>query len=143
MLMSFEDIDTLARTIYGEARGEFAKTGIATFIAVANVVFNRTKRKSFWGGSIRDICLQPKQFSCWNAQDPNYAPLKKVMRGEMVFDLCWNVAQNVLEEKWPDLTKGADHYHALSVAPFWALGRKPLLTLGNHVFYQLCKETIS
>ncbi|MDR0406967.1 MAG: cell wall hydrolase [Holosporales bacterium] len=142
MFISLEDVDILARTVYGEARGEFAKTGIAALIAVANVIFNRGQRKTFWGGSIRDICLQPQQFSCWNVQDPNYILIKKIMRGEMLFDLCWDIAQNVLKEKWPDLTKGADHYHALSVAPFWALGKKPLLTLGHHVFYKLSKEVL-
>jgi spore germination cell wall hydrolase CwlJ-like protein len=142
MIISLEDIDILARTIYGEARGEFSNTGMAALIAVANVVFNRSKKMSFGGGSIRDICLQHKQFSCWNLKDPNRVAIKKVMRGEILFDLCWKTAQNVLEEKWPDLTKGADHYHTVMATPSWALGKKPLLTLGRHIFYNLYKETV-
>jgi spore germination cell wall hydrolase CwlJ-like protein len=142
MIISLDDIDVLARTIYGEARGEFLDTGIAALIAIANVALNRSKKPSFWGGSIRDICLQPKQFSCWNPRDANYALIKKVMRGEMLFDTCWQTAQNVLEEKWPDITKGADHYHTVSVKPFWAVGKKSLLTLGHHVFYNLYKENV-
>ncbi|MDR2417292.1 MAG: cell wall hydrolase [Holosporales bacterium] len=141
MIISLEDIDILARTIYGEARGEFSSTGMAALIAVANVVLNRSKKKSFWGGTIRDICLQPKQFSCWNLKDPNRTAMKNAMRGEILFDLCWETAKNVLEEKWPDITKGADHYHSIEIAPSWALRKKPLLTLGRHIFYNLYKET--
>ncbi|MDR1266898.1 MAG: cell wall hydrolase [Holosporales bacterium] len=140
MLIHGEDIDILARTIYGEARGEFSKTGMSSLIAIANVVVNRSKRKIFWGGSIRDICLQPKQFSCWNRDDFNLSIIKKVVRSEKLFDLCWMVAQNVLEEKWPDLTKGADHYHAFSATPHWAIGKTPSVILGCHVFYKIYKE---
>ncbi|MDR2412241.1 MAG: cell wall hydrolase [Holosporales bacterium] len=142
MFVTLDDLDTLARTIYGEARGEFPRTGIAALMAVANVVLNRSKRPPFWKGTVRDICLQPKQFSCWSMHDPNFRLLQNAIRGEKIFDLCWHVAKNVLEEKWPDITKGADHYHAISITPSWAMGKIPLIALGGHLFYQLYKENV-
>ena len=45
------DIDTLARTIYGEARGESRQGKIA----VACVILNRVKRKKMCDGEIEDI----------------------------------------------------------------------------------------
>ena len=65
------DIDTLARTIYGEARGESRQGKIA----VACVILNRVKRKKMCGwreingykvATVAATCLKPWQFSCWN-----------------------------------------------------------------------------
>lgn len=57
------DIDILARTIYGEARGE--KT--AGKKAVACVIMNRYKAKKWFSGkTIAETCQKPWQFSCWN-----------------------------------------------------------------------------
>jgi len=40
--MKTDDIDVLARTIYGEARGEYGgQAGMASLVAVGNVVMNR------------------------------------------------------------------------------------------------------
>ena len=51
------DQDTMARTIYGEARGE----GQAGMIAVANVILNRfslwEKHPHFGNGTIESVCL--------------------------------------------------------------------------------------
>ena len=50
-----EDIDILARTIFGEARGEYehVEGGISALIGVGNVVMNRVKaQKSHNGKSI-------------------------------------------------------------------------------------------
>lgn len=42
--MTHHDIDIFARTLYGEARGEYKHHGAAALIAVANVIMNRLKR---------------------------------------------------------------------------------------------------
>lgn len=67
MTLTAGDIDILARTIYGEARGEPWEGKIA----VAWVVRNRAERGGWWGDTIREVCLKPWQFSCWNETDPN------------------------------------------------------------------------
>ncbi|MDR0968421.1 MAG: cell wall hydrolase, partial [Holosporaceae bacterium] len=123
MDFSKRDLDVLARTIYGEGRGELYKFGLAALIAIANVVVNR-KRKNF-AKTVAEACLAPYQFSCWNASDPNYSKIKNVDAREAVFKVCFEVAKNVLLEKWPDITDGCDHYHERTIKPFWAAYLEP------------------
>ena len=135
MIFSEIDLDILARTVYGEARGELLPFGLAPLIAVANVVLNR-KNKNF-ARTVADVCLAPRQFSCWNPGDPNFEKIRGVSPKCFVFGTCLRVARRVLEESWPDLTDGCDHYHERSVKPFWAACREPKRILGSHYFYEL------
>ena len=62
------DIDILARTIYGEARGEIEEGKRA----VGLCILNRYKSKKwFSANTIAEVCQKPLQFSCWNKNDPN------------------------------------------------------------------------
>ena len=65
------DIDTLARTLFGEARGEL----YGGRVAVANVIINRAASQvTWWGNTVEEVCRKPKQFSCWDLKfnKPNY-----------------------------------------------------------------------
>ena len=140
--MDYTDLEVLAKTIYGEARGEYYRLegGLSAFIAVANVVKNRFAHPEKYGGSIADICRKPYQFSCWNTQDPNYIILHNInAEQDYLFKLALQVAEGVLQGYWPDITKGSNHYHARTMKqyPNWSQGLKPLVCLGNHLFYQL------
>lgn len=141
--MKADELDIFARTIYGEARGEYEnfEGGISALIAVGNVIMNRLKAQSWYGGTIQEICLKPWQFSCWNKGDPNRALLIESQIRDPVFTVCYRVATKVALEEWPDLTKGSDHYHAvtLPVFPAWARERKPKVRVARHIFYQLTK----
>jgi hypothetical protein len=138
---TMNDVEVLSRTIYGEARGEYGKRdgGIAALIAVANVVLNRVKLKTWFGKSVTEVCKKPWQFSCWNQNDPNYSLLMCGEIGDPIFRICQEVAEGVLYKNWPDLTKGADHYHSAKMPslPRWAQGWQPLVYLGDHLFYRL------
>lgn len=130
------DIDTLARTLYGEARGESLR-GIE---AVASVVMNRVVRAKagesrWWGTSVQEVCRAPFQFSCWNATDPNRRLILNVAPGDRVFDMCRRIARRAVAGALDDPTKGATHYHALNVKPAWAEGRRPCVVIGRHMFY--------
>jgi spore germination cell wall hydrolase CwlJ-like protein len=132
------DLDVLARTIYGEGRGELHKFGLTSLIAIANVAVNR-KNKNF-AKTIAEVCLAPGQFSCWNKNDVNYDKLKNISEKDSVFVICTKTAENVLSEKWPDLTDGCDHYHEKTVKPFWAAYREPKRIFGSHHFYELIRR---
>jgi N-acetylmuramoyl-L-alanine amidase len=140
-MISCFDVDILARTLYGEARGEyFLQTGgISSLIAVGNVVVNRVKRKKWFGSTIREVCLKPYQFSCWNENDLNYKVVKSVDSKDPVFEICLNVSEKLCQGNWPDLTQNADHYFSTSLkeAPKWAFGRKHTLQIGRHLFFNL------
>ncbi|MDR2780977.1 MAG: cell wall hydrolase [Holosporaceae bacterium] len=129
------DLDILARTIYGEGRGELHRFGIASPIAIANVIVNRMKKN--FAKTIADVCLAQYQFSCWNKNDVNYDKIKNVTDGDSVFKICREISENVLQEKWPDLTDGCDHYHEKTTKPFWAAYREPKRIFGSHNFYEL------
>jgi spore germination cell wall hydrolase CwlJ-like protein len=133
--------DILARTIWGEARGETLNGKEA----VANVILNRFKlaqrRGSFWwGNTIEEICQKPMQFSCWNHNDPNYPKLIAVTEADQQFAICQRIARRALSGVLPDHTFDADHYHEASIHPNWSEGRVPTATIGHHVFYQLEKQ---
>jgi N-acetylmuramoyl-L-alanine amidase len=141
--MQTDNIDILARTIYGEARGEYDRLdgGLACLIAVGNVVMNRLNTPRQYGQTIQEVCHKPWQFSCWNTKDPNQGLLMASQITDPLFTVCLEVATKVAKGAWPDLTKGCDHYHTTSLnpVPSWANGQKPKLRLSNHLFYQLRK----
>lgn len=68
------DLDTVALTVWGEARGE----SMVGQSAVAWVIRNRQANPGWWSRphhTLADVCLASYQFSCWNRNDPNYARL--------------------------------------------------------------------
>ncbi|RZI46567.1 cell wall hydrolase [Candidatus Finniella inopinata] len=135
-----QDLDILARTIYGEARGEYNRKdgGLASLIAIANVVMNRVRQQTWFGKTIGEVCQKPWQFSCWNAGDPNCLIIRQRYIHDPLFLTCLNVAEGVACRDWPDITKRADHYHSvLMKQPKWAVNQEPRMRMGQHLFYQL------
>ena len=126
-----KETEILAKTIYGEARGE----GLSGMEAIANVVMNRVHKKNWWGQTISEVCLKPKQFSCWNENDPNGKLIKGDLTTDSVFQVCCRIAKRAIKGLLPDITKGSTHYHALSVNPAWANRLVPNAQIGNHLFY--------
>ena len=129
--MNAEDLDTLARTVFGEARGE----PMQGKIAVAHVVMNRVRKQSWYGKTVKGVCTHPYQFSCWNSNDPNLSKLTAVTADDKSFRLCLYAAIAAMDGLVPDPTSGSTHYHSLSVAPSWAEGKGPVCTIGSHKFY--------
>lgn len=130
--------DVLARTIWGEARAEPAE-GME---AVASVVLNRVKIAQdkggyWWGNDIISVCQKPYQFSCWNRTDPNYPKLVNVTQDDIHFMTCLRIARRAVAGALRDQTRGATHYHADYVSPYWAKGQVPRVTIGRHIFYRL------
>ena len=137
-MKSNEQLEIVAKTIYGEARGEYVKYGVHSLIAIANVIRNRYV-DSFDDLEVCDICLKPKQFSCWNKKDPNYEILQKVNPKDKVFSYCLYIAENVLNGSIGDVTNGANHYYSslMKKVPYWAEGKNPVAKIGHHIFFKL------
>ena len=72
-----QDVLTLARTLFGEARGEFDADGRGDVPveAVANVILNRAAKKFRGKATVHGVCRDPLQFSCWNGNDANRAKI--------------------------------------------------------------------
>lgn len=129
------DIDVLARTLYGEARGE----GVAGMQAIAWVVVNRVRKgEPRFKGNVIDVVMAPHQFSCWSKSDPNSKLCARVNESDPIFALAVYAAASVLSGEVRDMVGGADHYHATWMKPFpaWASKMKETKRIGQHVFYK-------
>lgn len=124
-------IDVLARTVYGEARGE----PVRGMEAVAAVVMNRVARPGWWGDDILSVCLRPAQFSCWNPSDPNRAVIEAAAPTDPVFAACLRISRRAAAGVLPDPVVGATHYHNRDAWPRWARGKAPCAEVGRHLFY--------
>lgn len=155
MIHDESDLDALARTLWGEARGE-PRPGR---VAVAWVIRNRAQRTNlpfFAGpllgraGAVQRVCHAPWQFSCWNKGDPNRAQILALTPAQLAGERA--VAVEVLETErtgeassgtsQSDPTRSADHYHtidrpgwAAEWPPRWARDYREVARVGHHVFY--------
>jgi len=123
------DIDALAKTIYGEARGEPREGQYA----VAHSVMNRhNSNKSYLkGDSIAATCQKPYQYACWNDNDVNRNKLGNYGAEHR------QIATDVIDGRHRDNTGGAKHYHAdyAKAAHPWANNKNPNVRIGHHDFY--------
>lgn len=129
---SLTDTQIVAMTIWGEARGE----GDAGMYAVACVISQRAINRSI---TPAEICLQRKQFSCWQNQfSSNQTPTstfeRKLKTKEGVYAML--LAKNIkgLDRKF---VKYADHYVTLKTQVYWMNGHRPVTVIGNHKFFKL------
>ncbi|MCD5970788.1 cell wall hydrolase [Pseudomonas quasicaspiana] len=142
MTVTEKDRDVLARTLWGEARGEGLNGQIAVAWTIRNRVdmdLNNDGKPDWWGEGYSGVCLKPFQFSCWNKNDPNYPflsgakaiPFRELAQARIAADL-------VIDGKQPDPTGGATHYYATTMpkAPAWAAMAKQTMKQGHHIFFK-------
>jgi N-acetylmuramoyl-L-alanine amidase len=126
------DFEIMARTIFGEARGE----PVTGQIAVAHVIINRWRSgKWFAAPSLAGVCVKRLQFSCWNSSDPTYRRLITASTTELApFEA---IARHAVANPDEDPTYGATHYYADTIpAPGWATGKSPTVQIGHHLFFK-------
>jgi hypothetical protein len=146
----------MSLTIYGEASGQCRKVQSTRakrkcMEAVALVIKTRKEKNYRGADTYEDVIMMDKMFSVWNnppkscfkRHKEEYCSQenKKRMAVEMAEGknptarLAWNIAYEVMEGHVEDFTNGATHYHAKSVMPKWAQGKRPCLILDQHLFY--------
>ena len=141
-------VDVLARTIWGEARGEDR----AGREMVAAVIMNRVNadlghdnKPDWWGEGVVEVCTRPFQFSCWNPDDANRRKLMAVTTAEPAFRDCLDIARRAVAGQIADTTGGATHYANIPLIlkasggrlPTWLVGRAPTHKHGNHTFFRI------
>ena len=137
-----DDVEILARTIYGEARDQ-GEDGMS---AVGNVVLNRLNKKSWYGDTIEEIIKLPEQFSVFNAEtvpesypmDDNYKATISVTTDDPYFVQSMEIARGLLDGRIKDNTNGATHYFNPNKAnPDWENDPQmtQLIKIGDHTFY--------
>lgn len=113
----------LALNIYMEARSE----PLQGQIAVGQVTLTRAN------GRVENVCPQvysPYQFSWTHTVTPLH------IKDVTAWNRAWTVAEGVLNNIYPQYSKGATHFHASNVYPNWAAGMKLVAVIGNHKFYK-------
>jgi spore germination cell wall hydrolase CwlJ-like protein len=129
-----DDLECLAENIYFEARGE----PLAGQYAVAEVTLNRTRAQNF----PHTVC-QVVHETRWDANRRRYvADFSWVERATLSPEdgPAWKQAMAVASAAYDDLHEpvvpGALFYHATNVRPGWSRSRRPIATIGNHIFYR-------
>src|SRR5690348_11332179 len=139
---AMNDLEALARTIWGEARGE----GFDGMAAVANVVMNRVHldlhgdgKPDWWGEGVAGVCLKPWQFSCWNRNDPNREKVLAVTDADERYRDALAIAAAAMRGSLRDRTGGATHYYAPKVVatPAWAAKGTLTAKVGDQLFYRV------
>lgn len=124
----------LAITCWGESRSE----SFEGKFAVASVVRNRVISGKY-GAGYSGVILKPKQFSCFNRDDPNESLLLNPLKydSQLAWDSSFTAAYMVLYGHRPDTTRGAVFYFSppLVTAPKSWGHVVPTVTIGKLSFY--------
>ena len=119
------DQEVVAATLILEAGGEYDEGAME---AVYEVIHNRAARR---GTQYSVECLREWQFSCWNGISAEEG-IEKASKHPR-----WNEALRIAYSKpMTNYAKGADHYHADYVNPYWAKDLSKVSTIGRHIFYK-------
>ncbi len=132
-MISMRDLDAVARTVYGEARGE----SFEGQKAVVHVILNRVAKQTWYGLTAYEVCHKPFQFSAWNPNDPNRIKLLELTYKSETLLGCLQAVCDATKEHYRnnDSTNGSTHYVRKDINPDWAKGKTPVITIENHKFY--------
>jgi hypothetical protein len=127
----------LSLCLWREARGSTIGALRAIYWVLQNRASDHFNR---WPKDIPGVILQPKQFSSFNAGDPNATkfPLKTNPLDYAAFLSCQSIAQSPGD----DPTGGANHYESLPSdpghpKPGWCDPLKITCKIGAFTFYRL------
>ena len=152
ILQKLAPADILALTAMGEQRGD-SREGMSSVeerLACMMVVRNRLRLPGRFGDSYRSVCLQRKQFSCWNVGDPNRGLLMQhaylLASGQPILDSLVEetrfLARGIESGVILDVTNGATHYYSprsmvpSHSVPYWARDRKPCAQIGSSLYFK-------
>ena len=131
--LSSYDRQIVATCLVLEAGGE----GSEGMQAVLNVILNRAD------GCLPRVVQETVKngaFSCmssvWKRNEPNYSPLIRHAENQSeAYEQAMNLISLMEEGFLRDNTRGATHYHASSIQPYWISDMRYLTTIGNPIFY--------
>lgn len=135
--MSDQDIQAIARTIWGEIRS----LGHEGMRAVACVIMNRVAKKKWYGLTPYEVCMKHNskgiyQFDCNDPDDPNCDKCQNVTTDDPQFVDAIQIAEDAVQFNWMDITHGATSYYSTTIStPWWAEGKTPCFVIGNTNFY--------
>lgn len=134
----------MALVIYGEARGELKEGKIA----VGSVIIERKKQS---GESIKNIILDPHQFSCFSVDNKQYEKLKNIAmhwnryETDPLLRECQVISTKLLQKTLFHKTiknNSVTHFKTNQVNPVWAKQMRFVIQIGNHQFYSMKERKI-
>jgi spore germination cell wall hydrolase CwlJ-like protein len=138
--VDLKSLECLAQNIYHEARGESEKGQVA----VALVTRNRVKDPRFpntYCGVVRQgrITSHAPATKKWECQFTWFCDGKPdTVQNMDAWRHAVKIAYDVIYANALDFTKGATHYHANYVSPYWRTDRQltKVKIVDNHIFYR-------
>lgn len=100
---------------------------------VALTIINRARTR---GTSLETEAKRPFQYSAWNGGGKWAKAWLRSYYGVKTRQRAVNAYSEALALASKPQYQGIRHYHARGVHPAWAKGRRPLVVLGNHAFYE-------
>lgn len=138
-------ITCIALTIFGESQGTSARSQLA----VAYVIVNRTRSRSYPRNAC-DVVLQPYQMEAIHSNTKLRALVKTAKSGRVdkstlyQFSSFMTIAEKAFYHKVPDPTRGATHFYSPSLveklgrsAPTWAAIYTYKSSIAGHLYYQM------
>lgn len=141
---SLSETQLMALVIYGEARGE-SKEGK---VAVGSVIIERKKQSR---ESIKNIILNPHQFSCFSVDNQQYKKLKNIAahwnkyKADPQLRECQLISSKLLQKTLLHKTiksNSVTHFKTNQVNPSWAKQMRFVVQIGNHQFYSMKERKI-
>lgn len=120
------DENIIAATLILEAGGE---DHIYSMVAVYEVIRNRAALHNV---TLKEVVLQPRQFSCWN-DIPNRLELYNIAKQHSKFKQALRI---VRENRNTNITHGATMFHAQYILPYWHTEFEKTFVIQNHIFYR-------
>lgn len=136
---SAPDMETVARVVWGEVRGQ-RNDEVA---AVCHVVWNRVQLGR-WGGAAGVVTAR-KQFSALNVGDPNrvklLAPALPTRKSyKRVAAVCALTIKGRVQGFFDDPTRGATNYWHGPKVPYWAANERKVVRIGAGNFVKLSRS---
>ena len=122
-----QELGCLAMNIYHEGRGE----PVRGREAIASVTMNRV-RNGRYPDTVCGVVWQRKQFS-WTRTHPRHHVITDLRAWQQALETAWRFISGAIVSTVGD----ANHYHAISVRPYWRDDSKLVAQLGRHYFYAL------
>ena len=128
-LDKYGDISIIAATLVQECGGE----PYAGQMMVAQTLKNRSIQR---GKSIREVCLEPHQYSCWNNKGEMWLRFQTI-RKHPAWETCRKLAEEISEPGYEPVSP-ASHYYAWKKIkpPKWAKSMELVAIVGGHRFYR-------
>lgn len=122
-----KEIEIVASTLYHESRGESYEGKMA----VASVIYNRSKQKRWSNLGLSGVCLQKYQFSCHNNGYKEAVPTNTLDR--IALKECRSIAASMVGGSF-EPTINSNHYCTTWSNVSWKNQLKDTVIIGSHIF---------